>query len=345
MPPPFRPLLFEPLLPQGVRVDVHVAAEPLGPLRFEPFLRPMVWGGRALETALHKRLPAAEPYGESWEVTDHPAHRSVVAEGPRKGATLRQLMEQERDALLGPAAERFTTFPWLIKFLDASDWLSVQVHPDAVAVKTLWPGEGSKTEAWYVIDAQPTSRIYAGLLPGVGPEQLRRAVGEGRAADCLHSFVPKPGDCLFLPAGTLHAVGGGVLMAEIQETSDATFRLFDWNRVDAEGKSRKLHIDEAFASIHWDYGPVEPKRVPPKPPARLPLANCDQFILEHLQQESSTTFGGAGKLQTLIVLEGHVHWQSGETMTPGQVWVLPASLRPARCELSLPLRGLIATLP
>ena len=305
----------------------------------------MVWGGRALESALHKRPPTAEPYGEAWEVSDHPLHRSLVAEGPRQGATLRQLMEQEREALLGPAAEQYFTFPWLIKFLDACDWLSVQVHPDATAVKTLWPGEGSKTEAWYVIDAQPESRIYAGLQPGVGPEQLRRAVGEGRAADCLHSFVPKPGDCVFLPAGTVHAVGGGVLFAEIQETSDATFRLFDWNRVDAQGKSRKLHIDEAFAAIHWDYGPVEPKRVPANPSARTPLVNCDRFVLEHVHETSAVKFGGGGKLQTLIVLDGHGRWQSGESVTPGQVWVLPASLPSTRCELSLPLRALVATLP
>lgn len=305
----------------------------------------MVWGGRALETALHKRLPTAEPYGESWEVSDHASHRSVVAEGPRQGTTLRQLMEHERDALLGPAAQQFTIFPWLFKFLDARDWLSVQVHPDATAVKTLWPGEGSKTEAWYVIDAQPESRIYAGLLPGIGPEQLRRAVGDGRAAECLHSFVPKAGDCLFLPAGTVHAVGGGVLMAEIQETSDATFRLFDWNRVDAEGKSRKLHIDESFAAIHWDYGPVEPRRVRATAPGRVTLVSCDRFLLEHVYEEAAPTFGGSGKLQSVIVLEGHARWPSGETMTAGQVWVLPAGMQAAECRLSLPFRGLLATLP
>ncbi|MCI0683657.1 MAG: class I mannose-6-phosphate isomerase [Gemmataceae bacterium] len=323
----------------------------LGPLRFEPFLRPMVWGGRDLETQLHKRLPAPESYGESWEVSDHALHHSVVAEGPRRGTTLRRLMEDERDALLGPAAARFTTFPWLIKFLDACDWLSVQVHPDAGAVKTLWPGEGSKTEAWYVVAAQPSSRIYAGLAPGIGPEQLRRAVAAGRVAECLHSFVPQPGDCVFLPAGTVHAVGGGVLFAEIQETSDATFRLFDWNRVDAAGKSRKLHIDEAFAAIHWDRGPVEPKRVsagaavPAGEGPRFPLVHCDEFLLDYVQAEAAINLGGGGAMQTLIVLEGHGRWESGAALTPGQVWVLPVSLPPTRCELALTLRGLMATLP
>lgn len=315
---------------------------PLGPLRFEPFLRPMVWGERALGKRLGKKLPTSEAYGESWEVSDHASHRSVVAEGPWRGWTLRQLMEQHRAALLGPAVDRFETFPWLIKFLDARDWLSVQVHPDAQAVKTLWPGEGSKTEAWFVIDAQPESRIFAGLKPGIGPVQLREAVGEGRVAECLHSFAPQPGDCLFLPAGTVHAVGGGVLMAEIQETSDATFRLFDWNRVDAQGKPRKLHIDEAFASVHWDFGPVEPTRVTVGNAKRLPLAECEIFRLEHLSAPATL---GVGRLQSLIVLEGEGRWQTGESLMPGHVWVVPASVSSIGLECDASFRALVATLP
>src|SRR5205807_1382927 len=123
----------------------------------------------------------------------------------------------------------------LIKLLDAHDWLSVQVHPDKESVARLWPGEGSKTEAWFILDALPGSRIYAGLLPGVDAAALGAAIAAGRAHECLHSFAPQPGDCVFLPAGSVHAVGGGVLFAEIQETSDATFRLYDWNRRDAQG--------------------------------------------------------------------------------------------------------------
>src|SRR5206468_7878875 len=122
-------------------------------------------------------------------------------------------------------------------------------------------GEGSKTEAWFVLEAQPGSRIYAGLLPGVDEHCLRAASAAGTVAHCLHCFTPRPGDCVFLPAGTVHAVGGGVLIAEIQQTSDATFRLFDWNRKDAQGNSRQLHIEESLASIHWGQGPVQPLRV------------------------------------------------------------------------------------
>jgi mannose-6-phosphate isomerase len=314
------------------------------PLRFESFLRPMVWGGRALATRLHKRLPTDEPYGEAWEVSDHALHRSVVAEGAWRGRTLRQLMLDQREELLGPAAGRFSTFPWLIKFLDACDWLSVQVHPDPVVVKRLRPGEGSKTEAWLVIDAAPQSRIYAGLLPGVGPDELRRAVAAGRAAECLHSFTPRPGDCVFLPAGTVHAVGGGVLFAEIQETSDATFRLFDWNRVDAAGKSRTLHLEESFAAIHWQRGSVEPIRTAAAT-TRATLVRCDEFILEMIRTSAPLELGDAGRLQALIVLDGTGRWSAGGEVRSGQAWVLPASLSARRLEPTVPLTSLLATLP
>lgn len=316
---------------------------PLGPLRFVPFLRPMVWGGRDLASALHKTLPTEGAYGESWEVSDHALHRSVVAAGPWQGATLRQLMDQERRSLLGSAADRFDTFPWLIKFLDCCAWLSVQVHPDAEAVKTLWPGEGSKTEAWYVIDARPTSRIYAGLRPGVGPTELREALARGTVAECLHSFVPTPGDCVYLPAGAVHAVGGGVLLAEIQETSDATFRLFDWNRVDAEGKPRKLHVDAALAAIHWEYGPVAPRRSSAAGGCHV-LVGCAAFELALIHCSSEMSCAG-GRLQCLILLEGEGRWETGEILRPGQVWVLPASMTSSRVRLSKPLRALLVTLP
>src|SRR5262245_35988467 len=215
----------------------------------------MVWGGRRLEAILGKPLSSDEPHGEAWDLSDHPLHRSVAATGPWMGKTLRHLMENERDGLLGPAAETHAVFPWLVKFLDCNDWLAVQVHPDEEAVRCLWPGEGSKTEAWFVLDAASGSRVYAGLRPGTDEACFRAALQAGTVAECLHCFEPKPGDCIFLPAGTVHAVGGGVLMAEVQQTSDATFRLFDW------GRPRPLHIDEALASIHWDHGPVEPIRV------------------------------------------------------------------------------------
>lgn len=307
----------------------------------------MVWGGRRLGDVLGKTLPTGEAYGESWEVSDHPQHRSVVAGGPLQGRTLQELMREHRRELLGTAAEKYTTFPWLIKFLDAGDWLSVQVHPDEEAVRWLWPGEGSKTEAWYVVDAAPGSRVYAGLRPGVGPARLLAAVKAGNVTECLHSFEPRPGDCVFLPAGTVHAVGGGVLMAEVQQTSDATFRLFDWDRKDAEGRSRTLHLAESLACVHWTSGPVAPVRAEAGRGETV-LVECPYFRLEHLLRAEPFRCGGAGRLQAVIVVAGRGRWRfpgGEEAFAAGETWVLPASLPAGECRPEGPVTLLAATLP
>lgn len=301
------------------------------PLHFDPYLRPMVWGGRRLGDLLGKPLPDAAPYGEAWEVSDHASHSSRVNRGPLAGETLRDLMRRWREPLLGPAATQHTAFPLLVKLLDANDWLSVQVHPNDEAVRTLWPGEAGKTEVWFILDAQPGSKVWAGLKPGVDAVQLRRALAEGTVADCLHSFEPRPGDCLFLKAGTVHAVGGGVLMAEVQQTSDATFRLFDWNRVDAQGKSRQLHIDQALACIDWHAGPVEPIRVgdfrePPRGPLeQRGLVSCPYFELDFVRAGERFPCGGTGRTQIVTVLHGTA-LLAGEELHTGDTWLLPASM-------------------
>jgi mannose-6-phosphate isomerase len=313
----------------------------------------MVWGGRRLGDLLDRSLPTADQYGEAWEVSDHASHRSVL-DGPHAGRTLRDLMERDRAALLGLAANQFTTFPWLVKFLDACDWLSVQVHPNERDVVHLWPGEGSKTEAWFVLDAAPRSRIYAGLLPGVDEKKMRAALAAGTVAELMHQFQPRPGDCLFLPAGTVHAVGGGVLMAEVQQTSDATFRLFDWNRKDAQGKSRQLHVEEALTCIDWHGGPVRPVRAAGYPETsgaaldsdaiRQTLVRCPYFILDYVRQAESFAVGGTGRLQVLIVLHGRGRLAT-TVLRPGDVLVLPADLASTPCEPDGPLGLLLSTLP
>lgn len=295
----------------------------------------MVWGGRRLARFLGKNLPADTPIGESWEVSDHPVHLSRLATATDYGITLRQLMEQCRSDLLGPAAKRCAAFPWLIKLLDANDWLSVQVHPDEEAVQRLLPGEGAKSEAWLVLEATPTSRIYAGLRPGVGPDELRQAIAAGSVADCLHSFAPKRGDFVYLPAGTVHAVGGGVLLAEIQQTSDATFRLFDWNR-----GGRHLHIKEGLASVHWDQGPIEPI-------ARESgqLVKCPYFEIEAVRWMGTVSVGRPGRLQALMVTAGQGRFANGEFTMPGDAWIFPAAMPAQSLHLDMPLRGLQCTLP
>lgn len=320
----------------------------------------MVWGGRQLGEVLGKTLPTDSSYGESWEISDHPSHASVVSDGPHKGQTLRLLMERHSAALLGESAGRYSRFPWLVKLLDAWDWLSVQVHPNDADVLRLWPGEGGKTEAWFVLAAAPESRIYAGLLPGVDEKVLRKALRDGTVGDCLHQFSPRPGDCLFLPAGAVHAVGGGVLMAEVQQTSDATFRLYDWDRRDANGRMRQLHIEEALACINWKTGPVHPVR-----PAhyrgngvsssrqsavasRERLVHCPYFTLQYLHYSEPFTFETAGALQVLLVLHGRGSLQTSEgicQLTPGVTVLLPAALENLTCHPTDNLGLLLSTLP
>lgn len=313
------------------------------PLRFVPYFRPMVWGARGLEQHLNKSLPPNDAFGEAWEVSDHPLHTSVVADGPIAGTSLRSLMQSQRSELLGTPGASHAVFPWLIKFLDCRDWLSVQVHPDTQVVKQLRPGEGSKTEAWYILKVEKGSRVYAGLKPGVGAADMRAAVERGATHELLHDFEPKAGQCVFLPAGTVHAVGGGVLMAEIQETSDVTFRLFDWNRVDAQGKSRQLHIEESFASIHWDKGPVTPKVASDALP-RESLVRCPFFHLDSCRVTTPTAFGGQG-MHTLIIVEGSGTWPDGRPIEVGQSWVLPATMPPQTITPKSPMKVLDATLP
>lgn len=303
----------------------------------------MVWGGRNLATMLAKELPTAENYGESWEVSDHPLHQSVIANGPLAGRTLHDLMQSQARDLVGPTVP--TRFPWLFKFLDANDWLSVQVHPDDSRVSELWPGESGKTEAWFILAARPESRIYAGLLPGVGPRDFLRALAHGGVTELLHSFTPRAGDCVFLPAGTVHALGGGVVLAEIQQTSDATFRLFDWNRVDAQGQSRKLHIQEGLAAVDWNQGPVQPITVEDlNVPGQRSLVRCPYFHMDYLYRTEPAALPSPGTVQTLAILHGEASC-GGETMTTGQVCLLPAT-SPTLMLVPRPnVSALLCTLP
>jgi mannose-6-phosphate isomerase len=335
----------------------------LPPLTFHPYLRPVVWGGRQLGEALGKPLPPGDgpsaTYGESWEVSDHPAHRSVLRSGAgldvSAGLTLRDLMEGDPAALVGEGGNG-AGFPWLVKYLDARDLLSVQVHPDERAVARLWPGEGSKTEAWFILAAQPGARVWAGLKEGVDEPALRRALANGEVADCLHSFEPSAGDCLFLPAGTVHAVGGGVLIAEVQQSSDATFRLHDWGRLDTNGRPRALHVEQALACIDWSAGPVRPVKCRMQngqcgkhEAARAQrLVNCAYFHLDYVEGSGPWELDEAGRLRVLMTLRGHGRLMAGgaeEPLALGETVLIPASVGRVEVVPDGPLGALVATLP
>src|SRR5580704_5289831 len=204
----------------------------LYPLRFEPIYQYRIWGGRRLSNVLSAPLPGDGPIGEAWVLSDRDEYPSRIASGSLKGQTIAQVLEQFPEQVMGKLAGRFRRFPLLLKFLDAREMISVQVHPDDLHPDLLPPGETGKTEAWVVLEAGTKSRIYAGLKPGTTEADLRQALANGSVADRLACFHPKPGDAIFLPPGTVHSLGGGVVVFEVQQNSDVTFRLYDWNHLD-----------------------------------------------------------------------------------------------------------------
>lgn len=221
------------------------------PLKTVPIFKQRLWGGRNLQRAFGKDLPPGAKIGESWELADLPHDKSIIANGKFAGQTLASLVERFGEAITG-AKDFPKPFPLLIKLLDAQDVLSVQVHPDPETCRRMGKGD-PKTECWYIIDAEPGAVIYKGLRKNVTKEQFAQAIEDGTTADLLAKIPVNPGECHFLPAGTAHAIGAGLLIAEIQTPSDTTYRVFDWNRVDDTGQSRQLHIEEALESIRFDF--------------------------------------------------------------------------------------------
>jgi mannose-6-phosphate isomerase len=222
----------------------------LYPFKFRPIFKERIWGNQTLKKVFGKPLPENARIGESWELADLPEDKSVISNGPLSGSTLADAVKQYPKEITG-AADFKLPFPLLIKFLDAQDILSVQVHPDAEACRRMKKGE-PKTECWYIISAKPGAVIYKGLKPGVTREKMADAIRAGTVEELLVKVEVHEGECHFLPSGTVHAIGAGLLIAEIQQPSDTTYRVFDFNRVDDKGKPRQLHIEEALESIHYD---------------------------------------------------------------------------------------------
>jgi mannose-6-phosphate isomerase len=310
---------------------------PLYPLRFEPILRELIWGGRRLGSFLHKSIGNASDYAESWEVSDYREKVSVVREGPLAGTTLRELVRGRSIELLGTAVGPLDEFPLLVKFIDANQDLSVQVHPDDEKGRRL-AGDHGKTEAWVILTSEPGSWIYAGLKAGVEPSDLEAAIRSGHVERLLHRFEARPGDSILIEAGTVHAIGSGVLLAEIQQMSDATFRIYDWNRVGPDGTPRELHICEAMESINFRRGPVNP--ICPKKEdiagvgSREHLARSPYFALERLNLQRTAQVGSYDRFTILMGLDGSADVvQGGEKVRLdfGQTLLLPAAVGP--CEI------------
>jgi mannose-6-phosphate isomerase len=303
----------------------------LYPLRFEPIYQYRLWGGRRLSDLLAAPLPPDEPIGEAWVLSDRTDHQSLVANGPLKGQTLGQVMEQFREQVMGKLNSRFRRFPLLLKFLDAHEMLSVQVHPSDNSSQMIPAGDTAKTEAWVVIEAEKGSRIYAGLKSGTTPVSLRESLHDGTIAEHLVSISPKSGDAVFIPAGTVHTLGNDVVVFEVQQNSDVTFRLYDWGHIDSETRElRPLQVEQAFACIKFganDSGLVAPLVETATPVERERLFNCPAFILWRIHGQSQFIVGATAEPRLLVGIEGSgqiMHCGTPYALGKGDVWLLPA---------------------
>ncbi len=309
----------------------------LYPLTFHPIFKERIWGGRELEKLYGKKLPAGKVIGESWEISDRPGDESIVANGPLAGKNLRWLMENHARELLGDAKPASgNCFPLLIKILDAREKLSLQVHPPASKAVEL-KGE-PKTEMWFIADAAPGAELFVGLKRGVTRAEFEKKISDGSVADCFHRVPVRAGDTMFLPSGRVHAIGDGLVIFEIQQNSDTTYRVFDWNRVGLDGKPRELHIAQSLASI--DFKDFEPELVSEKLSGdekikSRSLVHDKLFNVENLEIKTGAVAKLKDrKLQIVAAVSGQIEIKNNSetvNLSAGQFCLVPAILE--RTEL------------
>jgi len=300
-----------------------MAAVKAYPLKFRPIFKERIWGGQAFRTVFGKDLPEGAKIGESWELADLPADKSEIINGSLAGRTINTAIEKLGSAITGREDYK-PPFPLLIKILDANDVLSVQVHPDPETCRRTGKGD-PKTECWYIIDAAPGAVIYKGLKSGVTKDEFAQSIENGNCDQLLEKVEVKKGECHFLPAGTCHAIGPGLLIAEIQTPSDTTYRVFDWNRVDEAGRSRQLHIEDALESIHFDSSGDD---LSVRTVGRL--VDSDVFKIDKGHQASGReVLFSAGEMKVLMVITGRGRITSQKTenvdFKKGETLLIPAA--------------------
>ena len=298
------------------------------PLIFEPILKRTRWGSTRLGTHLNKLIGNGDDYAESWEVAECRGDCTVVADGPFQGMSLRSLVAEQGGDLFGVHAPQ-EQFPLLVKYLDVSDWLSLQVHPGDESARKV--GATGKTEAWVVIACDPDSRLCLGLKEGVNRTTLESHLANGTVEDCLNFIDVNPGDCFYVPAGTVHAIGPGILLAEVQQQSDVTYRLFDWNRLDRTGTPRPLHIQQALECAVFDDSDakhIAPIVVPDADHAFEGLIRCRHFCIDRHTIQGSTRFSLQNQFHIIMVLAGQGELSAGafqQHLSPGATLLLPAA--------------------
>ena len=290
------------------------------PITFKPIYMERIWGGRQLEERYGRELPSPGlPFGEAWEIVDREDAQSVVAGGEFAGMTLHDLWEWHRGEIFGENLPLSDRFPILIKILDCADDLSIQVHPPASIAQRL--GGEPKTEMWYIADCKRGAKLYVGLKEGADRSTFESAIIEGTVADQVHAITPEKGQSIFIESGRLHAIGAGFLIHEIQQNSDTTYRVFDWNRADPQGNPRQLHIAESLACI--DFGDFEPEM---DKPVGDTLADCRFFktTIHHLAEGETIANAAPGRFSLITVVEGSL--EGG--FVSGQTILLPQSAAP-----------------
>lgn len=292
------------------------------PIFFKPLYMERVWGGRGLEDKLNRSLPAGKVIGESWEIVDRPEAQSIVEGGAYAGMTLRELLSEHSEKVMGPGYDPVKPFPILVKWLDCREKLSLQVHPPAGVAEKL-QGE-PKTENWYIAEADEGAELMVGLKAGVSRQAFESALKENQLEPLVHKVTVSPGDSIFVWSGRIHAIGGGNFILEIQQNSDTTYRVYDWGRMGLDGKSRDLHVAESLESIDFnDYEP-EPRR--DTQPGDT-LADCNEFRIrkERIGSGKHLSFPDASEPVLLNIVSGSIEIQGGGTHSfkKGDTLLLP----------------------
>jgi mannose-6-phosphate isomerase len=328
-----------------------VSESALYPLRFEPIYQYRPWGGRRLRHLLSGPLPGGRPIAEVWLLSDRDAQQSRVADGPLAGNSLRHLLEEFPLPMLGSLSGHCARFPLLLKFLDVTGKLSVQVHPSDADKELLPAGDTGKTEAWVVLHAGPEAQIFAGLKGFTRIAALRQAIAAGTMAEELASFTPTAGDAVLIPAGTVHSLSD-VVVFEVQQNSDVTFRLYDWEHVDpTTGQRRPLQVDQAMACIdlrQGAIGPVTARVEQTNPILRERLVQCEQFGVLRVRGETPFSVGAQGIPRVLVCLDGSGQLENAEGEYPfhkGEVILLPAVVGTCLCRPQGPTCMLEISLP
>jgi mannose-6-phosphate isomerase len=288
------------------------------PMKFIPIYKERIWGGNQFQSLFGRNLPTNKT-GESWELSSHDNGQSIIKNGCYAGQTLNALTAREPGKIFGSHYEGPAAFPLLVKLLDANDKLSVQVHPDDEAAQRMKSGQG-KTEAWYVVQAAPDAKIIYGLEPGLTKENFLQAMNENIAA-VLHKVPVQAGDMIYVPAGQVHALCGGVVVYEVQQTSDTTYRIYDYDRVDADGKKRPLAVDKALSVIDFhSQEAISFKR---------PIVKSPYFTMEKVSVQGRLNCFTADHFVILCIISGSgaiLSRAGSEPVGPGDTLLIPACL-------------------